>query len=86
MMSNIMYVHYIGHDMVALKHNNKDKEPPPCAGCNVPLKTISYTIWGTKRFNPKTKSYEEDDSPGNTDMEFTCPKCSAKVDPEGVIF
>ena len=72
--------------MVALKHNNKDKEPPPCAGCNVPLKTISYTIWGTKRFNPKTKSYEEDDSPGNTDMEFTCPKCSAKVDPEGVIF
>ena len=50
------------------------------------MNTISYTILGTKRFNAKTKSYEEDESPGNTDMEFTCPNCSAKIDPEGIIF
>ncbi len=50
------------------------------------MPTISYTIWGTKRFDPETGTYEEDDSPGNTDMEFRCPHCSAKIDPESTIF
>jgi len=63
--------------------NNK---APSCTSCGQILNTISYTIWGTKRFNPKTKNYEEDESLGNTDMEFKCPSCSAKIDPEGVIF
>lgn len=38
---------------------------------------------------PSTKAkagfYEEDDSPGNTDMEFSCPKCSAELDAEAII-
>ena len=86
MMSNIMYVHYIGHNVVTPKQDKKQKQPPNCAGCKAPLKSISYTIWGTKRFDPKTNSYIEDESMGNTDMEFTCPNCSTKVDPEGIIF
>jgi predicted RNA-binding Zn-ribbon protein involved in translation (DUF1610 family) len=60
--------------------------PPTCASCNSPLRTISYTMWGTKRFDPKSRDYVEDDSPGNGDIEFKCPNCSAKIDPEGIIF
>lgn len=63
-----------------------DQDPPACSSCDATLKMVSYTIWGTKRFDSTTNSYQEDDSPGNTDMEFTCPSCSAKIDPEAIIF
>jgi hypothetical protein len=59
-------------------------DPVNCSACGSVLTTVNYTIWGTKRFNPETKSYEEDDSLGNCDMEFSCPNCSRKLDPEGV--
>ena len=62
------------------------KKTPACTDCGQTLNTISYTIWGTKRFDPKSNSYTEDESLGNTDMEFTCPTCSANIDPEGIIF
>lgn len=56
-----------------------------CPDCNAVLKKVSYTMWGTKRFDAETGNYEEDDSPGNTDMEFSCPKCSAELDAEAII-
>jgi hypothetical protein len=31
------------------------------------------------------KARKEDDAHGNTDMNFPCPKCSAKLDPEPII-
>lgn len=64
---------------------NDNKAPLTCTGCDALLKTVDYKIWGTKRFDPKTGSYKEDDSLGNTDMEFSCPNCSAKLDPEAII-
>lgn len=60
--------------------------PPRCSGCNEPLKTIEYRSWGTMRFDAERKVYADDDSPGNADIEYSCPKCSAKVDPEGILF
>lgn len=60
-------------------------KPASCSDCGTELKTVNYTIWGTKRYSVKSKSYVEDDSPGNTDMEFTCPNCSAKLDPDGLM-
>jgi hypothetical protein len=56
-----------------------------CTGCNTVLKTVTYTMWGTKRWDAKAGFYEEDDSPGNTDIEFSCPKCSAELDAEAII-
>lgn len=38
------------------------------------------------RFDPERKAYIDDDSPGNADIEYSCPKCSAKIDPEGILF
>ena len=61
------------------------KKPLRCTECKAALKKIDYQIWGTKRFNARTGNYDEDDSPGNTDMEFTCPKCSVKLDSEAII-
>jgi len=72
----------------ALHHKGKTEPgtPPACPDCGKPMPTISYTIWGTKRFDPRTSCYREDDSPGNSDMEFRCPNCSATIVPEGIIF
>jgi hypothetical protein len=64
---------------------NDKKAPLTCTGCSAVLKTVSYTLWGTKRFDTKTGDYEEDDSPGNTDLEFSCPNCSAELDAEAII-
>jgi hypothetical protein len=61
------------------------KAPLTCPDCNAALKTVSYQIWGTKKFDAKTGSYQEDESLGNTDMQFSCPNCSAKLDPEPII-
>jgi hypothetical protein len=66
--------------------NHASSSPPKCAGCQSPLTTINYTAWATMRFDPKQKSYFEDDSPGNADVELSCPNCSAKIDPEGILF
>lgn len=69
-----------------VKPKPKDTKPPlTCTGCKAVLKTVSYTMWGTKRFDARTGSYDEDDSPGNTDLEFSCPNCSAEVDAEAII-
>jgi len=56
----------------------------PYCECESPLTKVDYTIWGTKIFDSTTKSYEEDDSLGNCDMEFYCPNCSARIDPETI--
>jgi hypothetical protein len=56
--------------------------PATCTGCGSVLTKIDYTIWGTKRFDPTTRSYEEDESLGNCDMEYSCPNCSGKLNPE----
>lgn len=59
--------------------------PLSCPHCNTVLNTVSYQIWGTKKFDYKSGGYKEDESLGNTDMEFTCPNCSAKLEPESVL-
>lgn len=71
-----------------LKHKKKARPatPPTCPDCGKRMLTVSYTIWGTKRFDRRTNEYREDESVGNTDMEFRCPKCSAKLDPERLGF
>jgi len=48
--------------------------PITCDSCGGSLTTIDYKVWGTKRFNPTTGSYDEDDSMGNADMEFLLPE------------
>ncbi len=58
---------------------------PACPDCGAPLEKVDYTIWGTKRWDGERGRFEEDESPGETDMEFRCPKCSAKIEPEAVI-
>jgi rubredoxin len=56
-----------------------------CPDCQKELQKIDYKMWGTKRFNPEMGSYEEDESPGNCDLVFTCPHCEAELDPEAVL-
>ena len=62
------------------------KAPLECSDCGSTLNSVDYQMWGTQRFNKKTGQYEEDDSLGNTDMEFRCPNCSAKLDGEALGF
>jgi hypothetical protein len=56
-----------------------------CPGCQKQIATVDYKMWGTKRFAPKTGAYEEDESPGNCDLVFTCPHCDATLDPDLVL-
>ena len=63
-----------------------EKLPLNCSDCGMVLSKVNYTIWGTKRFDQESLSYREDEALGETDMEFTCPNCSAKLDLEGIIF
>ena len=56
-----------------------------CPDCSKKLETIDYKMWGTKRFDPKTGSYEEDERLGNCDLIFTCPHCEAELDPDKVL-
>lgn len=56
-----------------------------CPGCRKELLTIDYKMWGTKRFDSKIGSYEEDEGLGMCDLEFTCPHCEAKLDPDNVL-
>jgi hypothetical protein len=46
------------------------------------LLKVDYKTWGVQRFDPTTGKYEEDDTPGNSAIEFSCPNCSIKLDPE----
>jgi hypothetical protein len=56
-----------------------------CPECHKELQTIEYKMWGTKRFNPAMGSYDEDESPGNGDLIFTCPHCEAEIDSDAVL-
>jgi rubredoxin len=56
-----------------------------CPECQKELKKVDYKMWGTKRFNPATGRYEEDESPGNCDLVFTCPHCEAELDADVVL-
>ena len=53
-----------------------------CADCGAILNKVDYTMWGTKKFDPQRGCYLEDESLGASDMEFTCPNCSAKLEPD----
>jgi hypothetical protein len=56
-----------------------------CPQCSKVLDKIDYKSWGTMRFRSTLGGYEEDDSPGNCDLEFTCPHCEAELDPDMVL-
>lgn len=62
------------------------RQASACPSCGIILKSLRYTIWGTKQFDPNSGSYLEDDSLGKSDMEVACPNCSAKLDAEGLLF
>jgi hypothetical protein len=62
------------------------RQASACQGCGIILKSVSYTVWGTKKFDPESGSYLEDESLGNSDMELSCPNCSMKLDAEGILF
>lgn len=72
--------------MNAAIQNPLVKEAAICPSCGAKLATLDYKIWGTKRYVPATGFYEEDDGLGKTDIEFSCPHCSVKLDPEGLVF
>jgi len=55
---------------------------PACPDCGGPLEKVDYTIWGTKRWDAERGRFDEDETLGNTDMEFRCPNCSAKLEPD----
>lgn len=56
-----------------------------CPQCSEQLQTIDYKMWGTKRFDPQTGTYEEDEGLGKCDLVFTCPHCEAELDPDLVL-
>ena len=63
-----------------------EAQPLKCGDCGTLLNTVNYTIWGTKTFDAKAGSYIEDDSLGSSDMEFRCPNCSAKLEPQEQLY
>ena len=50
------------------------------------MNDIEYKMWGSKKFDSQSGFYHEDESLGKSDIEFSCPKCSAELDPEGLLF
>jgi len=70
---------------MATKKKAANSHPVNCQACGSTLKTVDYTIWGTKKYDLETNSYIEDETLGNSDMEFRCPTCSGKLDPEDII-
>ena len=68
------------------RENSTKKLPAVCPACESVLNSINYTMWGTKKFDLISRAYVEDESLGSSDLEFSCPNCSVKLDPEGVIF
>lgn len=68
------------------QHGEAPSSMPHCPDCGALLKAISYTSWGTMRFDASRKLYVGDDSPGNADIEYSCGNYSAKLDPEGILF
>jgi C4-type Zn-finger protein len=69
-----------------MKERAQASQASTCPSCGAILNTLSHTIWGTKKFDPNSGSYLEDESMGNSDMEVSCPNCSAKLDAEGLLF
>ncbi|MCU1332722.1 MAG: hypothetical protein JWM08_1714 [Candidatus Angelobacter sp.] len=57
-----------------------------CSSCGGILKDIDYKMWGSKKFDPGSGLYMEDEAIGKSDIEFSCPNCSAELDPEGFLF
>ena len=49
-----------------------------CPDCEKELECVVYTKWGQKVWNGT--AWEEDEYYG--EVEFRCPECSAKLDPE----
>jgi hypothetical protein len=70
----------------AISNKAPKYQAPECSECHLELGKIDYKTWGTKLFDPLTGSYLEDESLGASDIEFSCPNCTAKLDPEGLIF
>jgi hypothetical protein len=62
------------------------RKPLKCEDCGAVLKKVNYTMWGTKKFDPTRGNYVEDESLGESDLEFTCPSCSAKLEPDEKLF
>ena len=65
---------------------SEKRKPSNCPECGAVLFEIDYKTWGRSRFDPQSGSYHEDDSPGNSDIEVSCTKCDAKLNPEGLLF
>jgi len=57
-----------------------------CWACGAVLNKVAYTMWGSKKFDSRSGDYVEDDELGSSDIEVSCPSCSAKLDPEGILF
>lgn len=57
-----------------------------CPECGAVLNEIEYKMWGSKKFDPRSGFYHEDESLGKSDIEFSCPKCSVELDPQGLLF
>ena len=67
------------------------RQPPrrpraTCSSCGAVLDELSYRLWGTMKFDRETGLYADDDSWGKSDMELSCPHCSLRLAPEGLIF
>lgn len=69
-----------------MKEGAQALQASACPSCGIILKSLSYTIWGTKKFDSNSGSYLEDESMGNSDMEVSCPNCSGKLNAEGLLF
>lgn len=50
------------------------------------MNEVGYKMWGSKKFDPGSGFYHEDESLGKCDIEFSCPKCDVELEPEGFIF
>ena len=64
----------------------REHEPLKCEDCGTALNKVHYTMWGTKKFDPTRGDYVEDESLGESDLDFTCPNCSAKLEPDEKLF
>jgi len=62
-----------------------EKAPMICPDCNAALTSINYELWGKKKFNPMTGNYEDDRAWGSSEMQLSCPACSATLDPDPAI-
>ena len=71
---------------VQVARASRNSSASKCPECGALLNEVDYKSWGTYKFDPQSGSYSEDQSLGKSDIEFSCPKCEAKLDPEGLLF